>query len=1111
MNYTKDSPIFGRDSCQHRDEPRYRRSRLRASLSVSSTLRKIATDVDSPPAAPEPADLRITQGLLSEGTLATSSRRNTRAMSQRGDALTPSLYRDRRTSAASAQTGGSQGHSRITSTTWSTVSNRVFTNSSRSSERDPLEFLAEYNRLGSKHGLPKLFYESPSAVIAGTTIHSGQPPVSWLLRKLLRKTSSVQTMRHPSNQRLTHDSSILDIALTDRGRKDILKDRALEDIARLGGESIKTPGIFRVSGSSTSTNALYDHYSRQFLEAEKSVQLVHQTISSGQIPNHISCNIHDVASVFKKFLIGLPGGILGSIPLFKALRDIHTALFPSPDLPESHQRKVEARLIALAVASLGSEHSMALICAVFGLLNLVGYEAENTRTADGEGRVPAAKDMMGYEALGVVFGPLLLGRKMELVELHSEDDRGGLLVIPESPNRRRGSRRKKDAVKVTSNNVKRQVGEARMAAGVAEMLARSWKDVVRQLRNIGAVDIAPLSEAPEGDAVVKDVDAAAIGDSEFPLQERKLNNFRSAAEVAENQSRRKLQTHSIGDTTAADFRTFSNSDAHSISPPRLQAQPRTGLDSNDESILGSAVLDNSIEIEISDCLPFAGSLGQQLRHPWVSEIVQDPISAARSQPVPMHRTGSAGETIRYEQMGPGKISSIDLDRETTETPIPGCPMVETIGRDDREGSLDPCGQHASTNDLRVHTNQTRLGEGENSQAISLLKVNGSDPLVEGMSARTRDTIGGQGPRGPNDLDAQSISPHGAPGRESSPHPGTDTGDKLFPQPTCLDDVPLRAEHEDRVRYSLSDNQFQRDISANFCSAEFDAPQVPEWLFDMSKATLSKESESITALKNQQQKLGNGPQPYAGTSVRGIDSVFNATPGNQSALLTLGASHNTEAVETNSTTPSSSVKSQNNPQSFDVLSDQDVPARSSSMSQAVAKCPPSVKTSLVRHRSEAPIRKLGTASADRLDRLLPPAEEPEVARHISWRNSSELGTSRTSSEQGLTPILSQKGNATLYAEIRRLQRLIDLRTEEAVQAQRELEAMRKFKDSGTLSEKLREAQRDLKTWKNRAEWAEKRLLMQDAERRGAAPTRKEEDVVPIRGSRRTTKLERATMM
>jgi hypothetical protein len=232
------SSLFGQGPYQQHGELRYRRSRLRASLSVSSTLRKIATDVESSSAGLELDDLRITQGLLSESGLTPLSRANTRAMSQQGNVPSSSQHRARHASAPSLQTGEPQAHSRITSTTWSTVSNRVFTNSSQSTERDALEFLAEYNRLGSKHGLPRICHDIPSTVAAGTSPPPTQPPVSWLFRKLLRKASSGHAVRHCSNLRLTRNSSVSDIALLGRGRKDILKDRTLEDIARLSGESV---------------------------------------------------------------------------------------------------------------------------------------------------------------------------------------------------------------------------------------------------------------------------------------------------------------------------------------------------------------------------------------------------------------------------------------------------------------------------------------------------------------------------------------------------------------------------------------------------------------------------------------------------------------------------------------------------------------------------------------------------------------------------------------------------------------------------------------------------------------------------------------------------------
>lgn len=71
--------------------------------------------------------------------------------------------------------------------------------------------------------------------------------------------------------------------------------------------------------------------------------------------------------------------------------------------------------------------------------------------------------------------------------------------------------------------------------------------------------------------------------------------------------------------------------------------------------------------------------------------------------------------------------------------------------------------------------------------------------------------------------------------------------------------------------------------------------------------------------------------------------------------------------------------------------------------------------------------------------------------------------------------SQKANVgTLFAQIRKLRHLLDIKNESILQLQQQLDALRYSKDSATLSEKLRETNRELHIWKHRAEWAESSL-------------------------------------
>ena len=68
-------------------------------------------------------------------------------------------------------------------------------------------------------------------------------------------------------------------------------------------------GIFRINGSHATVSALYDHYASQDDDGDA----VSGTVRCPTLPDNIQCDEHDVASAFKKFLSGLPGGILGKI------------------------------------------------------------------------------------------------------------------------------------------------------------------------------------------------------------------------------------------------------------------------------------------------------------------------------------------------------------------------------------------------------------------------------------------------------------------------------------------------------------------------------------------------------------------------------------------------------------------------------------------------------------------------------------------------------------------------------------------------------------------------------------------------------------------------------
>lgn len=125
--------------------------------------------------------------------------------------------------------------------------------------------------------------------------------------------------------------------------------------------------------------------------------------------------------------------------------------------------------------------------------------------------------------------------------------------------------------------------------------------------------------------------------------------------------------------------------------------------------------------------------------------------------------------------------------------------------------------------------------------------------------------------------------------------------------------------------------------------------------------------------------------------------------------------------------------------------------------------------------ESPVRiqnaPLQPATPNRRPRA---STESDVEDRSFWRSAD-------------SPSPGKKGprnNSTLYAEIRRLQRLVEVKTEEVNAARKELDILHNRAGAGALNQMLREAQEETKIWKNRAEWAEKQL-------RNMAPTEQQQ--------------------
>ncbi|UNI19474.1 hypothetical protein JDV02_005656 [Purpureocillium takamizusanense] len=240
-----------------------------------------------------------------------------------------------------------------------------------------------------------------------------------------------------------------------------------------------TRGLFRIPGSVRIVTALFDHYCYLAKDSDD----IASTVRCATLPGHIPYAIHDVASTFKRLLSVLPGGILGSLALLDALVAIHSQLNGEPEFPRTKQTKVRARLIALAIGTVKSQFRRELIYAVFGLLSLIGRAAEVTPREDNDGRPLPTGDLMGYTALGIVFGPLLVGDLLDQYNMKLATPTSGMLLFPLNPEGLRRDRRMSKAA--SGRTGPPTVDKILVANSLAEMLISNWRDIVRQMKSLG--------------------------------------------------------------------------------------------------------------------------------------------------------------------------------------------------------------------------------------------------------------------------------------------------------------------------------------------------------------------------------------------------------------------------------------------------------------------------------------------------------------------------------------------------------------------------------------------------------------------------------------------------
>lgn len=94
---------------------------------------------------------------------------------------------------------------------------------------------------------------------------------------------------------------------------------------------------------------------------------------------------------------------------------------------------------------------------------------------------------MGYNALGIVFGPLLVGDILGSHAVKLADPTTGLFLVAASPSPKSKKERKKAKEPLDEPQEQKvflDVDRIHVANDVTEMLITNWRDVVRQIRNL---------------------------------------------------------------------------------------------------------------------------------------------------------------------------------------------------------------------------------------------------------------------------------------------------------------------------------------------------------------------------------------------------------------------------------------------------------------------------------------------------------------------------------------------------------------------------------------------------------------------------------------------------
>ena len=947
----------------------------------------------------------------------------------------------------------------------------------------------------------------------------------WLKRKLFHHPSTTFQYKARTTYRPIpkKKSFIKAPPLTDGGRKDILNDKTLEETCRLGGlgvlvlpteyavdrlaiptclsaaatyllkhgmlkfimlpshadrpAGVNAPGLFRVSGQTATVNMLYDHYAHGFYQAG-SPSKVQETVKPGLLPTDVEYAISDVASLFKKILNALPGGLLGSLDLFEAIRAILLNLTLDPELLPGESTSLRAKLVALAILSVTSTQRACLIQAVLGLVAYFAHEAETEREALNTGvnvddnatmRKPS-HELMGYQSFGVCLGPLLLGDLIDRVVIEGETTESEPRTSTES-----AKKPKKKRIPVAANKMDKDthlaahVERANLTASLMQRLLMIWKDVVTQLRIIQTISKSskkPKNERQSNKSSSRFGSRLTLRSSDDDSLLMDLLRGRSLPE--------ELPEGTLVKEKVKFKRTSSM--------PRIMVKAMGDSPPNRTWVITET---EPMDVESHQAPPARESKGQNNSQPVEAHILD---TASRQWHLANGDVEAAGKPL---------ISDTRMDRMTMGQILPsrdGSRLSPESSQHRRSTTLARTPRRARARTSSDITPETAIRDLPKSDEKSLSNWRYYSKASDKPLPPLKDNSG------PPSVTTSPMGKQRFPTRQSS----LDLDRPLPMKPQITPET--YAKYEAREQFLTIDNRLP--VALQFSKDDTAGHKEPDTYKDSLFAPVPRSFSEREKTARQGDTKDNltvipayiNPLP---TPLSPLEDPFTTSVTSNSTRDTLipkpvheaGRNRRTDSRPPSPSKTAISYK-RASPDSTLVDADAETVKRNTiAPSRVLSGVSRGETGSLKLDFETVRTRPLSAYTADALLRVDSYLKEPPTAQPIHIRNVSFESPSLTTDKLATPPVSlatikrSGSNNATLYAEITRLKRQLEQKTEEVKAARRSLDAARATQEEGvsedncskrgswnkgTLSAEVREAKKEMINWKRRAEWAEKRL-------------------------------------